>query len=49
MSEEILELTNTCLNHNYFLFNNNYFQQLEGLAMGSPLSPLLAEMFLDRF
>jgi hypothetical protein len=47
--EEILELTNTCLNQNYFLFNNDYFQQLDGLAMGSPLSPLLAEMFMDEF
>jgi hypothetical protein len=47
--DEILELTSTCLNQNYFLFKNNYFQQLDGVAMGSPLSPLLAEMFLDGF
>ena len=29
-----------------FLFNSGYYQQIEGVAMGSPLGPILANIFL---
>jgi hypothetical protein len=45
----IMDLVNTCLRQNYFIFNNDYFIQDDGLPMGSPLSPLLAEIFMDNF
>lgn len=31
------------------MFDNVIYAQLEGLAMGSPLSPLLAEIFMNNF
>lgn len=37
------------MDHNYFKFNNQFYKQVEGLAMGSPLSPLLAEIFMAKF
>jgi hypothetical protein len=37
-----------CVEQNYFLFNGYYYKQKEGLAMGSPLSPILAEIFMDH-
>ena len=33
----------------FFLFNNQYFKQTDGVAMGSPLGPHLANAFLCHF
>jgi hypothetical protein len=44
-----VSLLKVCIDQNYFKFNGEYYQQLDGLAMGSPLSPLLAELFMDYF
>ena len=30
-----------------FIFNNQYYQQIDGVAMGSPLGPCLANMFMS--
>lgn len=48
-ANEIVHLTNICMQQNYFKFNGGYYKQKEGLAMGSPLSPLMAEIFMDNF
>jgi hypothetical protein len=44
---EIINITNTILLHNYFQFDNTYYRQEEGLAMGSPSSAILAEIYLQ--
>lgn len=44
----ILSLLNLCLSQNFFSFNNKYYQQPDGLAMGSCLSPFLADVFMDH-
>ena len=46
--DELIALMSVCTKQNYFLFNNQFYTQEEGLAMGSPLSPLLAEIFMDH-
>ncbi|CAF4998196.1 unnamed protein product, partial [Rotaria sp. Silwood1] len=33
----------------HFLFDNNLYDQVDGVFMGSPLAPLLAEIFLQDF
>lgn len=38
-----------CINQNYIQYNNEIYQQKEGLPMGSPISPLLAEIFMSHF
>jgi hypothetical protein len=48
-NEEIMKLITTCTSQNYFIFNEKFYEQISGLAMGSPLSPLLADIFMDRF
>ena len=32
----------------HFLFNGNFYDQVNGVAMGSPLGPLLANIFLSH-
>ena len=41
--KRLLELS---IKDSFFLFNNTYFEQRDGVAMGSPLGPTLANVFL---
>ena len=36
-----------CLRSTYFLFQGKFYQQLEGTAMGSPISPIIANLFME--
>jgi hypothetical protein len=38
-------LLNTILKQNYLQFNNKFYQPNKGVAMGSPISGLAAEIF----
>lgn len=46
--EEIVDVVRICLQQNYFRFNNKYYIQNEGLPMGSPLSPIIAEIYMNN-
>jgi len=37
-----------CILNNTFIFNGEYFVQIDGIAMGSPLAPVLADIFLNH-
>ena len=41
--EQLLTIATT---ESLILFNDNYYQQIDGVAMGSPLGPTLANVFL---
>ena len=36
-------------NEPWFIFNNNFYKQVDGVAMGSPLGPTLANVFMSHF
>ena len=40
------EYLNLAVSHTYFLFKNVLFKQKDGLSMGNPLAPTLANLFL---
>ncbi|XP_068918321.1 uncharacterized protein [Tenebrio molitor] len=49
LREDIPELVRFCLTSTYFLWKGNYYEQKEGAAMGSPLSPVIANLFMETF
>ena len=46
---QITSLLEYCLRSTYFVFQGEYYEQLEGAAMGSPLSPIIANMYMEEF
>lgn len=48
IKQDILQLLSVCLKQNYFQFDNKIYTSCKGLIMGNPLSPLLAEIFMDN-
>ena len=46
---QIRDLLGICLKTTYFQFDNIIYTQLEGAAMGSPVSPIVANLFMEWF
>ena len=42
------DLLNLATKESCFTFNNNFYIQVDGVAMGSPLGPILANIFLSH-
>ncbi|KAH9641329.1 hypothetical protein HF086_002651 [Spodoptera exigua] len=40
---------NHCLTTGYFLWRGEYYLQVDGVAMGSPLAPVVANIFMEWF
>lgn len=45
--DNIMELLTFCINTTAFQINDNFYQQKEGMAMGSPLSPVMANIYME--
>ena len=45
--QHISWLLEFCLRSTYFTFQGRFYQQLEGTAMGSPISPIIANLFME--
>ncbi|XP_035659430.1 uncharacterized protein LOC118404460 [Branchiostoma floridae] len=48
-SKQICDLLELCLGCTYFVYNGQYYQQLHGCAMGSPVSPIVVNLYMERF
>ena len=44
-----LDLLRLCVENNYFQFNDKFYKQKFGISMGSPLSPVLANLYMEFF
>ncbi|XP_071494784.1 uncharacterized protein [Diadema antillarum] len=47
--DEVTDLLSFVLRSTYFLYNDTYYEQLEGAAMGSPVSAVVANMYMEAF
>ena len=43
---EMKKLLTLCTKNLHFLFNNEIYIQIDGVAMGSPLGPVIAHIFM---
>ena len=47
--QSIIELLGFCLHNKYFSFQNKFYEQVEGAAMGSPVSPIVVNLYMEHF
>ena len=47
--DKILELLKFCLDTTYFVYKNQIYKQKRGAAMGSPVSPIIANLYMEVF
>ena len=45
--KNIICLLEFCLRSTYFTFQNQYYEQVEGAAMGSSISPIVANLYME--
>jgi hypothetical protein len=44
-----MELLEVCLRTTYFQVDDRFFQQKDGMAMGSSLSPIVSNIYMEHF
>ena len=47
--QNISELLGFCWHNTYFSFQNKFYEQVEGAAMVSPISPIIANLYMEHF
>ena len=48
-ADNIIELLGFCLNNTYFPFQDCFHEQTKGATMGSPVSPVVANIYMEAF
>lgn len=48
VNEEIANLVEICLRSTIFVFRGEIYEQTEGVTMGSPLSPVVTNLFMEH-
>ena len=44
---DIILLLEFCLKNTYFSFQDRFYEQVEGAVMGSPVSPIVASLYME--
>ena len=48
-ADTIIELLGFCLDNTYFVFQDVVYEQTKEAAMGSPISPIVANIYMEAF
>ena len=46
--DDICDLLRECLSNNVFRFGDEFYLQKQGVAMGNPVAPIVAILFMHR-
>ena len=47
--QNFIDLLGFCLHNTYFSFQNKFYEQVQGVAMGSPVSPIVSNLYMEHF
>ena len=47
--EQIARLLNFVLSATYFVYRGTFYEQIRGCAMGSPVSPIISNLYMEHF
>ena len=47
--DQVCSLLELCLNTTYFVYNGRFYRQRHGCAMGSPVSSIVVNLFMEHF
>ena len=47
--DDTAKMVEVCLRSTFFTFQKVFYEQVEGVAMGSPLSPIVANLYMENF
>ena len=47
--EQFIKLLELCAKDTVFVFNDQLYKQIDGMATGNPLGPIFADIFLDHY
>ena len=47
--QQVTDLLRMCLTTTYFKYDGSFYAQIEGAAMGSPVSPIVANLFMEEY
>ena len=48
-TKQIMDLLEFCLRSTYFTYRGKFYEQVERAAMGSPISPIVANLYMENF
>ena len=47
--QHIMDLLEFCLRSTYFIFRGKFYEQVKGTAIGSAISPIVANLYMENF
>ena len=47
--DDVVKVLEKCLKGTYFLYNGDFYLQIHGAAMGSPVSPIVCNICMEDF